>query len=88
MTKERLPDRERTRYAATVLPFAATVLLMPPMLRVFAAPIAPAGIPLIILYVFTVWAAIVIAAFLLARRLSHPAFDGAFPEAPNEEGHP
>ena len=88
MPHERQPDRDRTRYAAKVLPFAAIVLLMPPMLGVFAAPIAPAGVPLIIVYVFTVWAAVVIGAFLLARRLSHPAFDGTIPEPPNEEGHP
>jgi hypothetical protein len=77
MTEGRQPDRERTRDLAAILPFAAAVLLAPPLLGVFAAPLAPGGVPLIVVYVFAVWAAIIAGAFLLARRLSHPALDGA-----------
>jgi hypothetical protein len=79
----RHPDGDRTRYAAAILPFAATILFMPPLLGVFAGPLAPAGIPLIIIYLFAVWAAIVVAAFLLARRLSHRAADDAYREPPD-----
>ncbi len=56
--------------AATVLPFVAAVLLSPPIILIFAAPVMLAGIPLILIYVFGVWAAIVLSAALLARRLS------------------
>lgn len=56
--------------AATVLPFVAAILLCPPIILIFAAPVMLAGIPLILIYVFGVWAAIVLSAALLARRLS------------------
>jgi hypothetical protein len=85
--EQRQPDGERTRGAATILPFAAAILLTPPLLNVFAPPAALAGIPLVIVYVFAVWAAVVVAAFLLARRLSHPALDGG-PDAPPPPGPP
>jgi hypothetical protein len=75
-------DREeqsaRTRDAAIVLPFLAVVLLVPPVILIFARPAAPWGLPLIVLYVFAVWAALILAAFLLARRL------GRAPSAPSE----
>ena len=59
----------RTRDAATVLPFLAAVLLLPPVILIFARPAAPWGVPLIVIYVFAVWAAAILAGFLLARRL-------------------
>jgi hypothetical protein len=77
MTQGQQPDGERTRDAATILPFVASILLMPPLLGVFAAPVTVSGIPLIIVYVFAVWIAIIGTAFLLARKLSHPALGGA-----------
>lgn len=63
------PQRQSLRDAATLLPIVAAILLGPPLIRIFAAPAEPAGIPLIILYIFGVWAAIVVGAYLLARRL-------------------
>ena len=70
----------RTRDAATALPFLAAVLLLPPVILVFARPAAPWGVPLIVLYVFVVWSAVILASFLLARRLKRaprsPASDG------------
>ena len=62
-------DRQGALDAATVLPFVAAGLLAPPIILAFAAPVVLAGIPLILLYVFGVWAAIILSAFLLARRL-------------------
>jgi hypothetical protein len=70
--------------AATVLPFVAAVLLAPPIILIFGAPVMLAGIPLILVYVFGVWAAIILAAALLARRLSRNevvALDEIPPEA-------
>lgn len=63
-------DPQGTRDAASLLPVAATVLLLPPFIVVFAAPVLIAGIPLIVVYVFGVWAAIVLCAWLLARNLA------------------
>jgi Sec-independent protein secretion pathway component TatC len=59
----------RTRDAAAVLPFLAALLLTPPVILIFAKLAAPWGVPLIVLYVFAVWAATILAGFLLARRL-------------------
>jgi hypothetical protein len=56
------------RDAATLLPFAAAVLLLPPFVLVFAAPVLVAGVPLIVIYVFGVWAAVILGAWLLSRR--------------------
>lgn len=58
------------RDVAAALPFAALVLLMPPIILIAAVPARLAGVPLIIVYIFGVWAAIVLAAFLVARALA------------------
>ena len=63
-------DGQGLRDAATVLPFVATVLLMPPVVLIFAAPVLALGIPLIVIYVFAVWIAVIAAAGLAARRLA------------------
>lgn len=57
------------RDAAVVLPFATAALLLPPLVLVFAQPSLVAGIPLIILYIYGVWALAVLGAFLIARHL-------------------
>lgn len=63
-------DAEGARDAATLLPVTAAILLLPPFILVFAAPVLISGVPLIVVYVFGVWAAIVLCAWLLARRLA------------------
>jgi hypothetical protein len=71
--------------AATVLPFVAAMLLAPPIILIFAVPVMLAGIPLILIYVFGVWAVIILSAALLARRLSKA--EGIFSEdKPPEAG--
>lgn len=62
----------RTRSArdtAVLLPFVVLLLLLPPIIVVFSAPQMVAGIPLIVVYIYIVWAASVLVAFLIARRL-------------------
>ena len=73
------------RDAATVLPFVAAVLLLPPFVLIFAAPVLFGGIPLIVVYIFGVWAAVILATYLTARRLGgkRAARTGAAP--PGEE---
>jgi hypothetical protein len=65
----------RLHDAAALLPFAGLVLLMPPVIGLFPAAITVAGIPLPVLYLFGIWAMLIVAAFLLARRVP-----------PNDEG--
>jgi hypothetical protein len=76
-------DAQSARDAATLLPVVAAVLLLPPFILVFAAPAHIAGIPLIVVYVFGVWAAVILCAFLVARRLKTP--DGADGQPATEE---
>lgn len=84
-------DEQRVRDAATLLPVAAAVLLLPPFILVFAAPVLIAGIPLIVVYVFGVWAAIVLCAWMVARRhvqVSDSAGVSVHPEAAGEPPRP
>ncbi|MBV2143570.1 hypothetical protein KUG47_08670 [Falsochrobactrum sp. TDYN1] len=60
------------RDAATILPVIATLLLTPPLIWIFATTAKPGGIPLIVLYIFVVWAAIILVALFLARRVDQP----------------
>jgi hypothetical protein len=69
-------EAQGTRDAATLLPVAAAVLLLPPFILVFAAPVLVAGIPLIVVYVFGAWAAIILAAWLLSRCHGQAPDDG------------
>lgn len=72
-----------TRDAASVLPFMATVLLAPPIILIFSAPMQFADIPLIVIYIFGVWAAVILAALLLSRDLANA---GATDQPPGESG--
>lgn len=56
--------------AAVVVPLAALLLFMPPFISLFAAPVSIFGIPLVVLYMFGVWAALVLLTWWLARRLA------------------
>lgn len=67
--REPEPDSRGARDAATILPFLGVVLIVPPLVSIFVAPIRLAGIPLIVVYVFGVWALIIAAAYLVSRRL-------------------
>ncbi|PRD41724.1 hypothetical protein C5748_19875 [Phyllobacterium phragmitis] len=62
--------RRGGRDAATVLPFLLAILLAPPIILVFAAPVTIVGIPLMAVYLFGVWAVAVLAAFFLSQRLA------------------
>jgi len=73
VTNELLPTppegQARARDAAIVLPLLGLVLLMPPVIALFAVPIRVGGVPLIVVYVFGVWLALVLGAALLGRAL-------------------
>ena len=69
-------DARAAHDAAKILPVAAAVLLLPPFILIFAAPASIAGVPLIVVYVFAAWAVIVLAAWLVARRVEPDSPDG------------
>lgn len=59
--------------AAVALPLAGLFLLMPPLVTLFARGASVAGLPLIVIYLFGVWVALIGGAALLARRLARTA---------------
>lgn len=65
----------RIRDVATVLPAAALALLLPPLILVFAVPVLLFGIPLIVVYLFGVWAVLIVIAMQVARRLERAERD-------------
>lgn len=58
------------RDAATVLPFIAAILFLPPLILIFSYPVIVAGLPLILLYMFGAWAFVIACAYFLAPRLT------------------
>jgi len=63
---------ERFRDAAVILPLLGLFLLMPPLITLFARGEHLFGIPVIVIYIFGVWLALVACAALIARRLASP----------------
>ncbi len=58
------------RDVAAVLPFVLALLLIPPAILIFARPVMIAGVPLIVVYLFGIWALAIISATVIARRFS------------------
>lgn len=54
-----------------MVPAFAVLLLMPPLLNLFAIRRMAFGVPLEVVYLFTIWAALVLSAVVLSRRLPH-----------------
>lgn len=79
-------DNRGARDAAAILPFLGLVLFFPPLVYIFTAPLTVAGIPLIVVYIFGVWAAMILATFLVARRLK-PDPEDAPPVSGSAERH-
>ena len=61
--------RQKARDAGLVLPLAGAVLLTPPVATAIARDAPLFGVPVPVLHVFGVWAGLILAAWLLSRRL-------------------
>ena len=60
----------RVRDAAALLPILGLVLFVPPVITLFAkSQLGVGGVPLIVVYVFATWIALIAAAAALARKL-------------------
>ncbi len=75
--------------AAIVLPLFGVFLLMPPVIGLFASPLSIWNVPLIVLYIFGVWAGLILCAIILARHLddapaSPPPPDTEAPADPSQ----
>lgn len=57
----------RWRDTAILLPVFGTLLLMPPLIGLPVGPHRLFGIPLVVLYVFGIWAGLILVALLLCR---------------------
>ncbi|MFA5538711.1 MAG: hypothetical protein WCZ72_08460 [Gemmobacter sp.] len=66
------PDEDhRRKDAAFVLPVFG-VLLLPPFVNLFTQERLIFGLPLEVVYLFTVWVALVAGALMLSRRVAPP----------------
>lgn len=63
---------QRAQSAAVVIPVLGLFLLLPPFITLFIGDARPLGIPLIVIYIFGVWAALLVVTAWLARRLDAP----------------
>ena len=87
-TEHRRADRplrhRKARDRAAILPLVGAILLLPPIAVIFRVDATLAGIPLLVVYVFAVWAGLILAAAALAPRLSES--DAAVEETVGEGG--
>lgn len=78
----------RIRSAAALAPLLGLVLLLPPLIALFTAPVRVLGIPLIVLYLFGLWAALIAGAARLARHLDTASQAPDDDEPPPSAGPP
>jgi hypothetical protein len=64
-----MPSRRRLETAALVLPVFGALLVVPPLLGVFNVPVTIGGIPLVAIYLFSIWIGLIVATFVLSRFL-------------------
>lgn len=58
----------RWKLIAFFLPLAGLTLILPPFVRIFSNSDELFGVPSVILYMFAVWAALIITAYFLQSR--------------------
>ena len=63
-------EPRRSREAALILPLTGLALFTPPLIGLFALDLSVIGAPLIVVYIFAVWAALIAAARTISRRLT------------------
>lgn len=68
--RKRPADPARVHDAARLLPMLGALLLMPPIISLFVVNASIAGVPLIVVYLFGTWVALIGGAAWLARRLA------------------
>lgn len=66
------PSRTKTRDAIALMVVLGTWLVMPPMLTVVNQPAHVFGIPIIVVYVFLVWAVLILLTRVLAGHSTAP----------------
>lgn len=70
-------DGRKTESAAFFLTLVGAVLILPPLARVFQIERRVLGLPAEVIYLFAVWALLVVGALWLSRRLPREPESGA-----------
>ena len=83
--------RDRTNERLVALFLLGSILLLPPVLLVFNRPVRVLGVPLLHLYIFAAWVALIALAALIVRRIdpepADPAGTTDKPPGPAEGAH-
>ena len=67
-----IANPQKIRELAFIAPLVGALFLMPPVIWLFSKDVRVFGMPIIMLYVFGVWVALIVIALLLAKKLSKP----------------
>lgn len=83
------PLRHRkARDRAAILPLVGAILFLPPVAGVFRMEASIGGIPLIVVCIFGVWAALIAGAAVLAPRLAEADGETGTGDAPSDNAAP
>ncbi|MDH3666484.1 MAG: hypothetical protein OEN23_06095 [Paracoccaceae bacterium] len=63
-------DHRKSRDRALILLLAGLILVTPPVGGIFHLDLKLAGVPFTLIYLFVVWAALILGTALLSRRLN------------------
>lgn len=78
MRQSQRPLRHRkARDRSLILPAVGAMLFLPPVAQIFEIDGRIGGVPFIVVYLFAVWAALIVAAAALSRRLDGPELPAA-----------
>lgn len=80
------PTRTKVRDAVALMVLLGTWLVMPPMLDVVNQPTSVLGIPTIVVYVFAVWAGLIVFTRIVAKRAGRAFAREERPPEPEGEG--
>lgn len=83
-TTDRPLRQRKARDRAFIVPLFGLMMLMPPVVGAFALPASVLGVPLIVVYLFAVWAALIVHARFLARALGDQS-ESALETAPESQ---
>ncbi len=73
MRQSERPLRHRkARDRALILPAVGTMLFLPPIAQIFEINARVGGVPVVVLSIFAIWAALVLGAAILSRSLGEP----------------
>lgn len=64
-----IPESRKREHAVFMLPVLGIVLIIPPLLILFTAPIRIFGVPLETVYLFSVWILLIIGALISTHHM-------------------